>query len=274
MVQLKFTKMQGLGNCFVLMENPNESMSAGRDLQSLARSVCDRNFGIGADGLVLIGDSDVADYRMRIFNEDGSEAEMCGNAIRCVARYVIEQNLTTNRNLQIETLSGVKKTHLLEIDMVEVDMGRPVLRNRDVISPVEGDIVSVTDLGREFTYVSMGNPHAVNFVNDFDFDWRSVGAKVENGSSFPNRTNVEFVKKLNDSEVEVRVWERGCGETLACGTGACAVVVAGNMKGLLPRAPVEVRLAGGRLNIHWNSAGHVMMTGPAKNICAGLYFAD
>ena len=130
------------------------------------------------------------------------------------------------------------------------------------------------ELGREFTYVSMGNPHAVNFVNDFEFDWRSIGAKVENVSSFPNRTNVKFVKKLKDREIEVRVWERGCGETLACGTGACAVVVAGNIKGLLPRTPVDVQLSGGRLNIHWNPEGHVMMTGLAKNICAGLYFAD
>lgn len=273
MTELEFTKMHGLGNCFVVMDDRRGSVSEGRDVFELARAVCDRNFGIGADGLVLIGHSSKADYRMRIINEDGSEAEMCGNAVRCVARYLFDQRITGERDLEFETLAGPIKTRLLDDGQVEVDMGRPVLRNGDVVSAGADDVVSVEEQGHELTYVSMGNPHAVSFVNDLDFDWRALGALIERGASFPNKTNVEFVRVVDDGEVEVKVWERGCGETLACGTGACAVVVAGTLRGLLSRSPVTVHLSGGDLRILWNKAGRVMMTGPARTVCRGVYFA-
>jgi diaminopimelate epimerase len=260
MMEMEFKKMHGLGNCFVVTDDVRGRLPAGIDLSALSRRVCDRNTGVGADGLIVVRRSPSADLRMSIFNEDGSEAEMCGNGVRCVARYAVDEGLTDKTELRIDTRAGEIRTRLVSGDRVEVDMGAPRLGSPNV---VEG--------GRAFTIVSMGNPHAIAFVDDLAFDWRAEGERVEHAPSFPDRTNVEFVQILGRREAEVKVWERGCGETLACGTGACAVAVAGAVEGRLDRAPVAIRLPGGTLDVHWTDAGSVLMTGPAVTICRGVY---
>ena len=260
MTEIEFKKMHGLGNCFVVTDDVRGRLPAAVDLPSLARRVCDRNTGIGADGLIVAGRSKGADLRMSIFNEDGSEAEMCGNGVRCVARYAVDEGLTDRVELRIDTRAGIIRTRLVGGDRVEVDMGAPRLGSPNVVVG-----------GRPFTIVSMGNPHAIAFVDDLAFDWRAEGARVENAPSFPDRTNVEFVRIVGPREAEVKVWERGCGETLACGTGACAVAVAGVVEGRLDRAPVTIRLPGGPLDVHWTAEGSVLMTGPAVTICRGVY---
>ncbi len=285
MTELPFTKMHGLGNCFILMDDRDEQITGRAKLDELAKKVCDREFGIGADGLILICNptEDGATamdratqvsplLRMRIFNEDGSEPEMCGNGVRCFARYVVDKGITDHRVLNIETLAGIIRTSLCNDDQVEVDMGEPALRGDDIRSFGDPPL-SVHEFGYEFFFVSMGNPHAITFVDDFEFNWRKTGASVEVSSSFHNKTNVEFVRSINADTVDVKVWERGCGETLACGTGACAVAVAGALTGRLPRAPVKVNLPGGPLTIHWNKQNRVMMTGPAVTVCDGVFFS-
>ncbi len=199
---------------------------------------------------------------MRILNEDGSEAEMCGNGIRCFARFALDRGLTDSRELEVRTLAGPIRTRILDDGQVEVDMGEP--------EPA----AQVTPEARRFARVSMGNPHAVAFVDGFDFDWRAEGARVERAAVFPDGSNVHFARLLSPTEVEVKVWERGCGETLACGTGACAVAVAGAVEGRLERGPVVVHLPGGPLLIHWNEHGRVMMTGPVVLVCRGTYFFE
>ena len=202
---------------------------------------------------------------------------MCGNGIRCFARFVADEGISSTAELEVETLAGIVRTRLLDHGLVEVDMGEPRLSSEDVSVP-ENDAssadgsIQVEERGRLFTFVSMGNPHAVAFVDKFDFDWRSEGASVEMSASFPNRTNVHFARLSGPDEVEVKVWERGCGETMACGTGACAVAVAGAVEGLLPRTPVTIHLPGGSLAIHWNDSGRVVMTGSATYICKGVYW--
>lgn len=260
MSEIVFRKMHGLGNCFVVTDGVGREPPEEAELPALARRVCDRNTGLGADGLIVLLRSSSADLRMSIFNEDGSEAEMCGNGIRCAARYVVEEGITAKGELRFETLAGIIRTRLAGGDRVEVDMGAPRLGSPDV---TVGD--------RPFTIVSMGNPHAIAFVDDLAFDWRAEGARVSLAPSFPDGTNVEFVKILGPREAEMKVWERGCGETLACGTGACAVAVAGVVEGVLERAPVTIRLPGGPLDVHWTEAGSVLMTGPAVTICKGVY---
>jgi len=268
---IEFKKMHGLGNCFVMVDDRGGVVSGDLDEAALAVAVCDRNFGIGADGLILIRGSDVADFEMKIVNEDGSVAEMCGNGIRCFARYVKEEGITDSDELSIETGAGILRTWLLDDGRVRVDMGAPGLNSEDVAASGEGP-VKVVEEERSFTFVSMGNPHAVAFVDSHDFDWRAEGSRVERAGSFPNRTNVEYVTLDGDREVTMKVWERGCGETMACGTGACAVAVAGVLEGRLEREPVTVHLPGGDLLIHWNDDGRVMMTGPAVTVCEGVYF--
>ncbi len=285
-MKLPFVKMQGLGNCFVLMDDRDDkagSVLAGRfaePLSHLAIGVCDRNFGIGADGLILVRNSDIADYQMRIINEDGSEAEMCGNGIRCMAKFLVDEGIlgsnvraTPASPLRIDTLAGIIQTRLLDDGLVEVDMGEPILNNEDVILDGEAPL-GIREEGYDFTYVSMGNPHAVAFVDSLDFDWRAVGAKIELSKSFPNRTNVEFVKVVSPKQAVMKVWERGCGETLACGTGACAVGVAGALRDKLSRDAVTIELPGGPLQISWNKENRVMMTGPAETVCRGTYFVS
>jgi diaminopimelate epimerase len=199
---------------------------------------------------------------------------MCGNGIRCLARYLVDEGITNLRELAIDTLAGIIRTRLLDDGRVEVDVGEPALRSDDVAAePVDG-VVHVGAADREFTFVSMGNPHAVTFVEGFDFDWEGVGAAVERHAAFPNRTNVHFVAVRGPREAEIKVWERGCGVTMACGTGACAVAVAGALEGRLERAPVVIHLPGGDLEIHWNEANRVLMTGPAMLICRGVYLYE
>jgi diaminopimelate epimerase len=270
MKAIPFTKMHGLGNCFVMVDAFCGDGLQSEDPQTVARAVCDRNTGVGADGLIVVSKSARCDLRMSIYNEDGSEAEMCGNGVRCLARFAVDEELTDKKELAIETRAGVIKTMIDVGDLVEVNMGAPRFESPDVPGR-GGRPAHVVEEGRTFSFVSMGNPHAVAFVNDFDFDWRAEGARVERAKSFPNRTNVEYVRVVGPQEAEVKVWERGCGVTLACGTGACAVAVAGALEEKLDRAPTTIRLPGGPLRIHWTDGGDVLMTGPAVTICRGEY---
>ncbi|HHY66241.1 diaminopimelate epimerase [Kyrpidia sp.] len=271
---MKFVKMHGLGNDFVVVEGHALPVDPG----ALARNWCDRHFGIGADGLVFVLPSDRADVQMRIFNADGSEAEQCGNAVRCVGKYAFERGLVRRRDLVVETLAGLQRIVLggngSRVEEVTVDMGEPILEpGRIPVALAEGGTPSgrVEAAGREwaFTAVSMGNPHAVIFVDDVEgTDVRGVGSEVETNPLFPNRVNVEFVETLDPGEIRLRVWERGCGETLACGTGACAAVVAGVLEGRSGRK-VQVHLPGGTLKIEWAEDGRVYMTGPAVEVFRG-----
>ena len=275
MSSLTFTKMHGLGNCFVMMDDRDRRVSQRVDPVELAVMCCDRNFGIGADGLILVREHDTCDLEMQIVNEDGSMAEMCGNGVRCFARYAVEEAITSKRSLTVFTPAGVIQTKLLDDGNVEVDMGPAKLETDDVIGePAAAGHIQVIERDKIFTFVSMGNPHAVTFVDDLDFDWRSEGRAVETASAFPNKANVEFVRILNEREAEVKVWERGCGETQACGTGACAVAVAGVLNKRLDRAPVNIHLPGGPLLIQWNEENRVMMTGPTTNVCKGEYLLE
>lgn len=274
-----FIKMHGLGNDFVIMNfmlgEPN------RDWAKEARQICDRHFGVGADGLVLLLPSDQADFQMRIFNPDGSEAEMCGNAIRCVTRYVYERGLVSDTVVTVETGAGILVPELVLGDLgdensllVRVDMGNPVLAPDEIPVKAEGNqavrqILSAVGEEITFTAVSMGNPHCVVFVPELDkVDFYKLGPAIETHPLFPRKTNVEFVQVVNPGEVKVRVWERGAGETLACGTGACAVGVAGSLNGLTERK-VSVHLPGGKLDIEWADNGRVFMTGPAEAVFEG-----
>ena len=280
---MRFTKMHGAGNDYVYVNCFEEPYPT--DAAELARRVSDRHFGIGGDGLVLICPSEVADARMRMFNVDGSEAEMCGNAVRCVAKYVYDHGLCRRSPLKIETGRGVLTLELEIADgcvnRVRVDMGEPILEPAHVPttladnSPFPGNpAVNVPlKIGGEVlfvTCVSMGNPHCVTFVKEPSDIWvLQIGPRVEIDSHFPNRTNAEFVQVLSPGEVRMRVWERGCGETLACGTGACAVCVAGVLGNRTGRK-ITVHLPGGDLELEWNqSDNHVYMTGEAVEVFNG-----
>ncbi len=269
-MELTFKKMHGLGNCFVLMDDRGDRISRNTDVRPLAVAVCDRNYGLGADGLLLVGDSQDADFAMTIINEDGSRAEMCGNGIRCFARHLLDDGISGKDELSVMTGAGLIRTWLMADGQVKVDMGHPQLNTEDVLAQGEGP-VRVEEEDRSFTFVSMGNPHAVAFVDSHEFDWRREGSRVELGDSFPNRANVEYVQVAGPTEATMKVWERGCGETMACGTGACAVAVAGVLEGKLSREPVTVHLPGGDLVIHWSPEGAVLMTGPAVTICSGTF---
>ncbi|MGI5920282.1 MAG: diaminopimelate epimerase [Syntrophomonadaceae bacterium] len=273
---MKFVKMHGLGNDFVVVESPcwdNADL-----LQKHARSLCNRNFGIGADGVLVIGKDTEADIFMRIFNSDGSEAEMCGNGIRCAARYAFERNLIKHNKLMVRTLAGIRCPEILcagdNIKAVKVDMGEPVLDCSLIPMKCDhGNIkVKVTAAGRDFviTGVSMGNPHCVVLVDSIDqVPVQLWGPQLENHEIFPARSNVEFVQVINRNEVVLRVWERGAGVTLACGTGACAGLVACVLNGVTEREAV-VHLTGGDLLVSWNeSDNHVYMTGPAEEVFSG-----
>lgn len=278
---MHFHKIHGLGNDFILTRDLDPERC---DLARVARDVCDRHFGIGADGLILVLPSATADFRMRIFNPDGSEPEMCGNGIRCFAKYVYEQGLTQKTSLTVETLAGIIKPELIlaggRVEKVRVDMGRPRLAAEEI--PVAGygpgpiTEAEIDALGQSFlfTAVSMGNPHAVIPVDDLDnLPWQTLGPALETHSAFPRKTNVEFAQVLNPKEVQVVVWERGAGPTLACGTGACATVVALALTGRLDRQ-ATVHLPGGDLEIAWEADDHVYMTGPATEVFYGEYLLD
>lgn len=262
MSQLPFIKMHGLGNDFVLVDSRKAKLD-GLDLKQLAISLCDRHFGVGADGLLIVWPSEKAHYRMQVINSDGSEAEMCGNGIRCFAKYVYETDQLKEEVISVETPAGTLLPAVIlengKVLAVEVDMGEP----KD-----EGE---VTLSGYKLRKISMGNPHAVALVPDVNaIDLPTIGPKIETDSHFPNRTNVEFVQVLNDKELEVVVWERGAGETLACGTGACASVVAASLAGRTDRRAI-VHLPGGNLDIEWNDDNHILMRGPAEKVFEGVY---
>jgi diaminopimelate epimerase len=269
---MKFTKMHGLGNDFVVVA---EFSAVPDDVSALAVAMCDRHFGAGADGLVLILPSDKADFQMRIFNADGSEPEQCGNAVRCVGKYVKDYGLTEKTEITVETRAGLQRLQLEmaegQVSRVTVDMGKPILSGLRIPTLVDAEPVVAQPLTLEgeagsyrFTAVSMGNPHAVLFVDSLnDIDLHRLGPKIEAHEMFPRKTNVEFVQVHSQSEVTMHVWERGVGETLACGSGACAVGVAGVLEGRTGR-DVTVHLKGGDLQIRWDEAdGRVYMTGPA-----------
>ena len=273
---MKFTKMHGAGNDYVYV-NCFEQVSLG-NVTELAKAISDRHFGVGGDGLVLIVPSERADARMVMYNADGSEAEMCGNAVRCVAKFVYDHGIAVKENLTIETGRGVLALQCSvtsgKVDRVRVNMDQPILESAKIPTTLAGDPpvkVPLKVAGRtlEVTCVSMGNPHAVTFVDEVNDDWvLNVGPKVEVHEAFPRKINAEFIQVVSRSEVIMRVWERGSGETLACGTGACASVVAGVLAGLLDRK-VLVRLTGGDLEIEWADSGEVYMTGPATEVFSG-----
>ncbi|MBN1908422.1 MAG: diaminopimelate epimerase [Pirellulales bacterium] len=274
---MRFTKMQGAGNDYIYVNAFEETLPD--DLPELARRVSDRHFGIGADGLILIGPSEAADARMRMFNADGSESEMCGNGIRCVAKYVHDHGIARKTRLTIETGAGVLTLDLEVADgraeRVRVDMGEPILEATRIPTTLAGDPVvnvpmTAADRAFRVTCVSMGNPHCVTFVKQLSDEWvLGVGPKVETDPHFPNRVNAEFVEVLSPTEIRMRVWERGSGETLACGTGACAVCVAGVLAGRTERT-ILAHLPGGDLELTWSETdNHVFMTGPAVEVFSG-----
>ena len=272
---MKFTKMHGLGNDYIYIDctkNKNNIETPGE----LSKTISDRHFGIGSDGIILICDSDKCDFKMRMFNADGSEAEMCGNGIRCVGKYVYDFGLTNKTNITIETKAGVKRLGLNanngKVSTVTVDMGEPILDMKKIpVNPNNGKFVELKVLDKDFIFtpVSMGNPHAITIINNIDsFDIDKYGKIVESDSHFPNKTNVEFIEIIDRNHIKMRVYERGTGETLACGTGACASVVASVLNNLTDRT-VNVKLLGGSLNINYNEDGHVYMTGEATTVFNG-----
>ena len=276
---MRFTKMQAAGNDYVYMDTFKAPISSP---EALARRISDRHFGVGSDGLILIcppSDPGEADFRMRMFNADGSEAEMCGNGIRCVGKYVYDNGHTDKEQVRIETLAGVLTLRLHvsggKVETVTVDMGEPRLAPKDI--PVSGpgeDFINrpLRVQGRVWnvTAVSMGNPHAVVFVHGIDnLDLSGIGPQFEHHPLFPRRTNTEFVEVVGRHHLKMRVWERGAGETLACGTGACASVVAAVLTGNTERK-VRMKLLGGELDIEWDEAtNHVFMTGGAVTVFTG-----
>ncbi|MFP3937720.1 MAG: diaminopimelate epimerase [Phycisphaerae bacterium] len=274
---MRFTKMQALGNDYVYVNGFSEQVD---DPPAVARAISDRHFGVGADGLILILPSNKADVRMRMFNSDGSEGEMCGNGIRCVAKYAYDYGLAKENPMRVETAAGIKKIELVlgeegKVSAATVDMGEPVLdaeripvampQNRVIDAPVR-----VRKYAYNMTCVSMGNPHAIIFVNDVDeVPLGEVGPELEHNPLFPQRANIHFVQVIAPTEVRMRTWERGSGATLACGTGASAVCVAGVLTGRCDRE-VAAHLPGGTLMLRWREDDdHVYMTGPAVEVFSG-----
>ncbi|MBE5872222.1 MAG: diaminopimelate epimerase [Lachnospiraceae bacterium] len=286
---MKFTKMHGCGNDYVYVNGFTEQI---KDKVSFVKAVSDRHFGVGGDGAIFINPSANADFEMEMYNADGSRAEMCGNGIRCVAKYVYDYGLTDQTTLRIESAGKVKIIELTvtdgKVSMVRVDMGEPELVPEKIPVKKEGNDaiaipVEVQGTIYHVTCVSMGNPHAVLFLNakedagilangrTADLKIEQIGPDFENHTIFPNRTNTEFVEILNRTEVNMRVWERGSGETLACGTGCCATVVAAVLNGLTERK-VTVNVLGGAIGIEWDEkTGHVFMTGPATTVFDGEF---
>lgn len=281
---IKFTKMHGLGNDYVYIDCTAKTGQKIENESSLARFVSDRHFGVGSDGLILICDSDVADFKMRMFNYDGSEAEMCGNGIRCVGKFVYDKGMINRDLITIETLAGIKVLKLNVVDgkveTVRVDMGEPILEPKSIPVVSNEEIVKNLDLqaegkGFKFSCVSMGNPHAITIVENVkDFELEKYGKVLEYDIHFPKRSNIEFIELVDKNNIKMRVWERGAGETLACGTGACASAVACNLNGYTDRK-VTVELLGGKLEIEWSEKdNHVYMTGPATTVFEGVLEND
>ena len=276
---MKFWKMHGLGNDYLVIDNRDEKISEAKAAE-LALKLCKRRFSVGADGILFVSNSAVADVKMRIFNADGSEAEMCGNGIRCFAKYCYENNITRKNEVVVETLAGNKRTWLTvekgSVQSVMVDMGTPALERSKIPMLGQGTYVNedlqVNGEAYKATCASVGNPHCVIFVDAVDdFPVQLVGPQIETHRLFPKRTNVEFAQVLSENEVKVRVWERGCEETLACGTGACATVVAGNLlKKLVGK--VRVHLLGGDLEVEY--ADRLFLNGVAEKVFEGTLFKE
>lgn len=274
---IRFTKMHGAGNDYIYI---NAIDSCPANLPELSNEMSDRHKGVGSDGVVLIMPSDKADFRMRMFNADGSEGEMCGNASRCVAKYVYDKGLTSKRKITLETFAGIKVLEITKVvdekvREVKVDMGEPSFAPENIPTKSNCEVIDIpisTSLGTlNLTAVGTGNPHGVvimDSVSDLDID--SIGPEIQNNELFPRKANIEFVRIINRNEIEMRVYERGSGETMACGTGACASVVATSRLGLTDRR-ATVHLKGGDLQIHWAENNHVYMTGEAATVFEGEY---
>lgn len=276
---MKFTKMHGCGNDYIYINCFEETVE---NPEKLSQYVSDVHFGIGSDGLVLIMPSDKADCRMRMFNSDGSEAEMCGNATRCVGKFVYDKGIIKKERISLETLAGIK---IIDIktssdgtaELLTVDMGEPILKASEIPVDYDGEEpvknLNLTALDKTFTFtcVSMGNPHAVTFVDDVEnFEVEKYGKILEVDKHFPKKANIEFVQFVDKNHLKMRVWERGTGETWACGTGTCATVAAAVLNGKCGRDSVDVKLLGGTLTIKWDQeTNHIFMTGPAKFVCDG-----
>ena len=275
---MKFTKMHGIGNDYIYfnclekeIENPEE----------LSIKLSDRHFGVGGDGIVLILPSDKADFRMRMFNADGSEGKMCGNATRCIGKYVYDKGITDKKEITLATLSGIKTLKLSvneknKVESVEVNMGEAILKASEI--PVKSDKekvinerIKIADSEYNITCVSMGNPHCVVYMDEIDnLDLEKLGPKFENDSIFPERVNTEFIKVIDENTLKMRVWERGSGETWACGTGACAAVVSSVLNGYCKYdTPIKIKLLGGELTIKFMKNGLVYMSGPAEFVFEG-----
>ncbi|NLB36466.1 MAG: diaminopimelate epimerase [Clostridiales bacterium] len=275
---MKFTKMHGAGNDYIYVNCFDEIV---KDPKRVSIQVSDRHFGIGSDGLVLIEPSEIADFKMDIYNADGSQAKMCGNATRCVAKYVYDNKLTDKNEISLETLSGIKhikmKVENGRVTAATVNMGAPVLRGEKIPVRLTGETVvnrSITAGGEDYnvTCVSMGNPHCIIFIDGVnELPLEKIGPIFENHELFPDRINTEFVERADGNSIKIRVWERGSGETLACGTGACASAVACVLNGYCKKdEDIRTILRGGELIIRWDSASNnVFMTGPAATVCTG-----
>ena len=283
---MNFTKVQGAGNDFVLVE----ADEAQRDWSQLAIAICNRHFGVGADGLLLVSPSEVADFKMRVFDSDGSEARACGNGLRCLAKYALEKGLirAATHQMLVETISDIRKVELhgigSQVASIKVSMGEPKFRASDIPVVIEQgeDLVDINsmlsypviveDADLLLNLVSMGNPHAVYFwqrpVSDFPLS--RLGPKVEHLSIFPDRVNFEVARVVSRNEIETRVWERGVGETLACGSGACAITVAAQLYGYIDNK-VDIKLPGGILGVEWDGAGEVFLSGPAEIVFNGVW---
>jgi len=276
---MNFIKLQATGNDFVLID----ARRMKRDWSALAKAMCHRNFGAGADGILLILPSQKADFYMRMFNPDGSEAEACGNGLRCAARYAMESGLVSDTDVRIETPAGMKVLRALDKKNIQVDMGKPelkpslipVLVDRKGISKASPVIDYPLTIGKtklKITCVSMGNPHAVCFLEQpvDDFPLAEIGPRVEHHPMFPNRVNFEIVNVISKKKLRARVWERGAEETLSCGTGACAIAVAARLKKLTAN-PVDIILPGGTLTVDWDGKGEVLLSGPAEVVFEGKW---
>jgi len=288
---MKFSKLQATGNDFILVD----ARTTEEEWSKLARAMCDRHFGIGADGLILVHDSTIADLEMRIFNSDGSEAEISGNGLRCFVRYAIDVGLIRNISSRIEqghcsltvdTLSGVRKAEAYmsedRIARIEINMGLPQFQPEQIPVNAEVDIIPILGYplminGKNLTLalLSMGNPHAVTFISEptADFHLATIGSKVESHPIFPRRTNFEVARVLSREKIEARVWERGVGETLACGSGACAIAVAAQLLDYV-EPQVDIMLKGGTLSVYWDRLGDVLLTGPVEEVFTGEWLGE
>ena len=277
-MKIKFTKMQALGNDYIYVDCFKQNLS-GINLSNLAKKISHRHFGVGSDGLILIAPGKVCKFRMIFYNPDGTEAEMCGNGIRCFARYLYDHGLSKRKIQNIETKAGVIETEITKAEkdfIIKADIGKPILERKKIPMKGKGDFCINQELrlnGKKIRInsLSLGNPHTVIFVDEFEKDWKRIGSQVENHPIFPKRTNVEFTKILNRKSVRLKIWERGAGETLASGTGACAATVAGVMNNKLDRK-VKAEFDHGKLQIEWDEENdHLFMIGPAVETFSGVF---